>query len=262
MEFGFRGPSYTVAAACVAGAQAVANGFQAIASGGVRRALVGGVDVTLVPGAFTAWCRLGLLSRRNHDPQGASAPFSADRDGLVLADGAAVLTLERLDDARDRGARVYAELAGAGLACRAPNLTAVSVEGEVEGLQRALADAGLAPGEVGYVNAHGSSTRQNDAVEARALNAVFGPGPGRPAVSSTKSALGHAMGASGAIECAITALALRDQVLPPSLNLRERDPECDLDVVTGAARATEVWAALSSSFAFGGSVVVLALRRA
>ncbi len=261
LQHGFRGPSYTLSAACASGSAAIAEAARLVRSGAVRRALTGGVDATVIPGVFSIWCRLGVMSTRNDDPEGACAPFSADRDGLVLGEGACVLALERLDDAERRGARVYAELAGAGSTCDGENVTAPRVEGEVEALRAALADAGLRPEEIGYVNAHGTGTALNDRVETQALHEAFGAGARALAVSSTKSMIGHTMGASGAIECAVTALALREQVLPPTRNLRIPDPACDLDYVPGRARAARVDAALSSSFAFGGSSVVLALRR-
>ena len=261
LEFHLRGPSYTLAAACASGAVAVAEGLRLLRSGLVRRALCGGVDACILPGVFAAWCLLGVLSRRNHDPQGACAPFSADRDGLVLGDGAAVLCLERLEDAEARGAPVYAELAGFGSNCDGETLTAPSLAGEVEAIRLALLDSGLAPGQIGYINAHGSGTRLGDRVETQAIQAALGEQARRVAVSSTKSMIGHTMGASGALEVAITALALRDQVLPPTINLRQKDPDCGLDYVP-VQRPASFDAALSNSFAFGGTNVILALKRA
>jgi 3-oxoacyl-[acyl-carrier-protein] synthase II len=204
-----------------------------------------------------------VLSRRNDDPAGASAPFSADRDGLVLGEGACVLTLERLDDAVARGAHLYAEVAGVGSNCDGENITAPTVQGEVSAIRESLADAGLEPEQVGYINAHGTATRLNDVVEAAAIAEVFGEHRRSLAVSATKSMLGHAMGASSALECAVTALALRDQLLPPTINLRAQDPTAAaLDLVPGHARPGAFDAALSHSFAFGGANVILALSRA
>ena len=262
MHFGLRGPAYTVSAACASGAAAIAQAADLVRRGVVPRALAGGADALLLPGIFSIWCRLKVLSRRNDDPAGACAPFSGDRDGLVLGEGACLLTLERLHDAQDRGAHIYAELAGASATCDAESITSPSLRGEVDVLNFALADAGMQPEEVGYVHAHGTGTKLNDKIETAALKEIFGDRAPRVPVSSSKSMIGHTMGAAGAIGCAVAALALQDQVLPPTMNLREPDPDCDLDYVAGAARPASIDAALASAFAFGGSNVVLALRRA
>jgi len=261
MEAGFTGPSFTVSAACASGAEAVAQAVHLIRAGVIQRAVVGGCDAFLLPGLFSIWCRLGVLSRRNHDPAGASAPFSRDRDGIVIGEAACVMTIERLADAEKRGAPIYAEVSGVASTCGAQTVTSPVLGAEVAAMRQALADGGISTDEVGYINAHGTGTKLNDAVETAAIKQALGKQAWSVAISSTKSSIGHTMGASSALECAVTALALRDQVLPPTINLRMTDPECDLDYVPNVARPKAFSAALSNSFGFGGSNVTLALRR-
>jgi 3-oxoacyl-[acyl-carrier-protein] synthase II len=262
MDFGFQGPSWTLSAACASGAAAIGESVRLIRAGVVRRAISGGFDAILLEGIFSIWCLLGVMSKRNEDPAGACAPFSADRDGLVMGEGACLMTLERLDDALERGAHIYAEVAGVGSNSDAESITAPTLAGQVAAMRLGLADAGLRPEEVGYVNAHGTATRLNDTTETQAIKEAFGDHCRHLAVSSTKSMMGHTMGASSALECAVTALALRDQLFPPTINLRVPDPACDLDYVPLRARPGTFDAALTNSFAFGGANVILALRRA
>jgi 3-oxoacyl-(acyl-carrier-protein) synthase len=255
--FGLRGPCLTVTTACSSGALAIGLAVEQIRQGGLSLCVTGGVEAALNASTLAAWCSLGVLSRRN-DPT-ACRPFSSDRDGLVLADGCAVLILEEWEHALARGARIHAEIRGVGATNDAHSIVEPDLDGEVESMRMALADAGIAPGDVGYVNAHGTGTRANDANETRALKAVLGDAAWRIPVSSIKGHLGHALGAAGAIEAAVTALALSRSRLPPTLHFSPGDPECDLDYVAGAPREAAVAHALTNSFGFGGQNSTLVL---
>jgi nodulation protein E len=255
-EFGLRGPSFAVASACASAAHAVAQAALLIRAGLANLVVTGGADAPLTPGNLLAWEALRVLS------PDVCRPFSAGRPGLVLGEGAGVLVLEDWDGAEARGAPILAELAGIGMTGDAGDLTAPDPEGAAAAMRAALHDAGAAPGEVGYVNAHGTGTRLNDRAEAAALHAVFaGPGGGVPPTSSSKGALGHTLSAAGGIEAVITVMALRDGVLPPTVGFERADPECPLDPVP-EARPARVEAALSNSFAFGGLNCSLLFRRA
>jgi 3-oxoacyl-(acyl-carrier-protein) synthase len=258
MLFGLRGPCFTLTTACSSGALAIGLAAGQIRQGGLAVCLAGGVEVALNASTLAAWCSLGVLSRRN-DPT-ACRPFSVDRDGLVLADGCALLVLEEWEHALARGARIHAELRGVGATNDAHSIVEPDLAGEVEAMRMALDDAGAAPGEIGYVNAHGTGTRANDANESRALKAVLGEAARRTPVSSIKGHLGHALGAAGAIEVAVTSLALARRRLPPTLHFTAGDPDCDLDYVAGAPREAAATLALTNSFGFGGqnSALVLA----
>jgi 3-oxoacyl-[acyl-carrier-protein] synthase II len=260
--FGVEGPAVTIQTACTSSAQALGEALRALRRGTVDVALAGGAECIVSPIEVQLFCLLGVLSRRNDEPAAASRPFDADRDGFVLGEGAAFLVLETEEHARRRGAAALAELAGYGSACDAWRVTdeAPDGRGAAAAMRRALADAGLRPEDVDYVNAHGSATPMNDRVETRALRAVFGPHAERLRVSSTKSMIGHTISAAGAIELATTVLALRDQVAPPTINYRTRDPECDLDYVPNRPVAARLRAALSNSFGFGGHNDCLAVR--
>jgi 3-oxoacyl-[acyl-carrier-protein] synthase II len=260
--FAIQGPAVTVQTACTSSAQALGEALRALRRGTVEVALAGGADCLVAPIEVQLFCLLGVLSRRNDDPAGASRPFDADRDGFVLGEGAGFLLLETAEHARRRGAPVLAELAGYGSACDAWRVTdeAPDGRGAVAAMRRALADAGLRPEEVDYVNAHGTATPMNDRVETRALHAVFGAHARRLRVSSTKSMIGHTISAAGAIELVTTVLALRDQVAPPTINYRTPDPECDLDYVPNRPVAARLRAALSNSFGFGGHNDCLVVR--
>ncbi|MFQ6195352.1 beta-ketoacyl-[acyl-carrier-protein] synthase family protein [Streptomyces sp. NPDC000405] len=255
------GPSLVTATACASGASAVGTAREWLAAGLCDVVLAGGTESALSPATLTGLSRMGALSSRRDDPRAASRPFAADRDGFVAGEGAAVLVLERERDARARGARTYARITGFGASSDAYHATAPHPDGA--GLERALraalADAGAAPGDVGHVNAHGTSTPMNDLVEARALRRVLGTGP---AVTSTKGVTGHTLAAAGAIEVAYTALVLRDGSVPPTANVRELDPEIDVDVVTGGARTVDLDVAVSTSLGFGGHNAALVLTAA
>lgn len=254
MEWGVSGPVYSVSTACASAGHAIGQGLWMVRSGMVDRAIVGGAEASFSLGFLKAWEAMRVVS------QDTCRPFSKDRKGLILGEGAAMLVIEPLEAARARGARVYAELAGAGMSADAHHITQPTVDGPAQAIRAALADASMAPEEVGYVNAHGTGTLANDFTECRAIRAAFGCHAKRLAVSSTKSMHGHALGAAGALEAVATVLALRDGVLPPTMNYTTPDPECDLDFIPNAARRARVEAAMSNSFAFGGLNAVLCFR--
>jgi 3-oxoacyl-[acyl-carrier-protein] synthase II len=261
MRTGARGPIACPTTACAAGSQAIGDALRAIQRGEADAMLAGGTDALIHPLVVGAFCALRALSRKVGDPSSASRPFDRDRDGFVLAEGAGVLVLEDLDLARDRGAHVYAEVVGYGLSADAVHPTAPTIDGPARAMTLALADAGLRPEEIDYVNAHGTGTPQNDVNETRAIRRVFGKHAERLAVSSTKSMTGHMIGAAGAVEAIATVLAIERGLLPPTINYRTPDPECDLDYVPNQARPGEIRAALSNSFAFGGTNAILVFRQ-
>ncbi|MFZ5789958.1 MAG: beta-ketoacyl-[acyl-carrier-protein] synthase family protein [Pseudomonadota bacterium] len=255
MAFGIRGPTFAVVSACASANHALALAFDMVRRGQVRAALAGGAEACLTLGTIKGWEALRVMS-----PDGCR-PFCRDRRGMVLGEGAGIFVLEPLEAARARGARVLAELAGAGMSADAGDIVAPSVDGAAAAMAGALADAALAPETVGYINAHGTGTPANDPAETRAIRKVFGAHADRLAVSSTKAVHGHALGAAGAIELVAVLGALNEGVLPPTAGFTEADPECDLDYVPNRARNARIEAALSNSFAFGGLNCVLALKR-
>jgi 3-oxoacyl-[acyl-carrier-protein] synthase II len=262
MRTGARGPIASPTTACAAGTQAIGEAFQTIRRGEADAMLAGGTDGLVHPLVLASFAALRALSTRNDDPTHASRPFDRDRDGFVLSEGAAMVVLEEMEAARARGARVWSEVIGYGLTADAQHPTAANVEGPARAMRLALADAGLPPEAVDYVNAHGTATPQNDLHETRAIKDVFGAHAGRLLVSSTKSMTGHLLGAAGALEAVATTLALVHQTAPPTMNLEHPGPECDLDYVPGQARQAPLEHALSNSFAFGGTNAILVLRRA
>jgi 3-oxoacyl-[acyl-carrier-protein] synthase II len=261
--FGIEGPTATVQTACTSSAQALGAALRAIQRGTIDVALAGGADCIASPIEVQLFCLLGVLSKQNHEPSTASRPFDARRDGFVLGEGAAFVVLEEAERAKARGADVLAELAGYGSACDAYRITdeAPDGRGAVRAMQAAIDDAGLQPSDIGYVNAHGTSTPMNDRVETAAIKSVFGGHAAQLLVSSTKSLIGHTISAAGAIELATTVLALRDQVAPPTINYGVADPDCDLNYVPNAAVPARLDAAISNSFGFGGHNDCLLLRR-
>ncbi len=261
MRFRARGPTLAPSTACSSGAHAIGEAMRFIQHGQADWMLAGGSDAPITYGVIRAWEAMRVLAPENGDAARACRPFSADRRGIVIGEGAAVLLLEEYEAARKRGARIYAELAGYGANSDASHITQPSVEGPARAMQLALDDAGLNPDEVDYINAHGTATRVNDVVETRAIKQVFGARAGKISVSSTKSMHGHVMGASGAIELVATVEALRRGVLPPTANYSKPDPDCDLDYVPNQAREQKVRAALSNSFAFGGLNAVLVVKQ-
>ena len=261
MRFRARGPTLAPSTACSSGSHAIGEAMRFIQHGQADWMLVGGTDAPITYGVIRAWEAMRVLAPENGDAARACRPFSADRRGIVIGEGAAILLLEEYEAARRRGARIYAELAGYGANSDASHITQPSVEGPARAMQLALDDAGLNPEEVDYINAHGTATRVNDVVETRAIKQVFGARAGKIPVSSTKSMHGHVMGASGTIELVATVEALRRGVLPPTANYSKPDPDCDLDYVPNQAREQKVWAALSNSFAFGGLNAVLVVKQ-
>ena len=255
IEFGITGPAFTVSSACSSANHAIAQAFWLVRQGMTPLAIAGGTEACFTFGTMKAWEALRVMA------PDTCRPFSRDRRGMVLGEGAGVVILEPLEAARERGAEVYAELAGAGMSADAGHLIQPSEAGGAQAMEMALGDAKLSPREVQYINAHGTGTQANDVTETRAIRRVFGAHADRLAVSSTKSMHGHALGASGALELVATVLAMRDQVAPPTANFTEPDPECDLDYVPNTCREMPIEAALSSSFAFGGLNAVLAVRR-
>lgn len=257
------GPCYIVSTACAAGTQAVGTALRSIQEGDADVMLAGGCDSMVNEVTIICFSLLGALSRRNDAPAEASRPFERQRDGFVIAEGAAMLVLEELDHARKRGATIYAELAGYGTSMTTEHITDTSKDGKHPGRAMTLAirDAGLDPSDIQYVNAHGTSTRANDWSETIAIRRAFEDQADKVAVSSTKSMTGHLVHAAGAVEAAFSVLAIRDQVAPPTTNYDIPDPECDLDYVPNQARSMTIDAVLSNSFAFGGNNGSLVFRR-
>ncbi|HET8645797.1 MAG TPA: beta-ketoacyl-ACP synthase II [Vicinamibacteria bacterium] len=261
---GAKGPNSATCTACTTSAHAVGDSLRLIQRGEADVMIAGGSEAAITPLGVGGFCAMRALSTRNDDPARASRPFDRDRDGFVMGEGAGVVILEELEHARRRGASIYCELVGYGMSSDAFHISAPCEDGDgaVRVMGRALKDAGLSPSDVGYVNVHGTSTPQGDKVEVVALKTVFGEHARRGlAISSTKSMTGHLLGAAGGLEAGVTALALRHQVIPPTINVENQDPECDLDVVPNAARRTELRYALSNSFGFGGTNGALVFKR-
>jgi 3-oxoacyl-[acyl-carrier-protein] synthase II len=263
MELGIRGPVGAPCTACAASAMAIGDGYDAIRLGRAEVMFCGGSEAGITPIAMAGFAAMRAMSRRNDDPAAASRPFDAERDGFVMGEGAAVLVLEELEHARTRGARIYAELAGYGASSDAFHMTDPDPEGigQARAIRAALADAGVEPDEVDYVNAHASSTAIGDATETAAVKLALGEKKARSIpVSSTKGATGHCLGAAGAVEAAVTVLAIRDDAVPPTINFETPDPACDLDCVPNTSRRLPVRVALTNSFGFGGHNAVLVFR--
>jgi nodulation protein E len=256
MEFGITGPSFTISTACSSAGHAIGQAYWMVRSGVTDLALTGGSEAPFSFGILKAWEAMRVVS------PDTCRPFSRDRRGMILGEGSAMFVLEPLEAARARGARIHAEIVGFGMSADACHITQPSSDGAARAMRAALRDAGLAPEQIGYINAHGTATLANDPTETAAIRSVFGAHTAKMPVSSTKSMHGHALGAAAALECLATVLALRDGVLPPTANFNEPDPDCDLDVVPNQARPAQVEYALSNSFAFGGLNAVLALRGA
>jgi nodulation protein E len=255
MEFGMTGPAFTVTSACSSSAHALGQAMLMIRSGMVPVALAGGSDAAFCYGLYKAWAAMRLLA------PDTCRPFDRNRRGLVLGEGAGILVLEDLDHAQARGAAIHAELAGFGMTSDADHITQPSADGEAQAMVRALQDGGIATHEIEYINAHGTGTPMNDRIETTAIKMVFDQHAQRLPVSSTKSILGHALGAAGALECVACVLAMEHRFVPPTANYVTADPECDLDCVPNLMRPMEIGAALSNSFAFGGLNAVIALKR-
>ncbi len=263
LEYGLAGPNLTYSTACSSSAVAIGEAARRIAGGEAHLVIAGGAEACLNFGTLKAWEALRTLAMEDaKDPSASCKPFSKDRTGLVLGEGAAMLVLEERDSALARGARIHAEIAGYGLVTDATHITRPSVEGQAAAIRAALADARMGAKDIGYVNAHGTGTQANDGVETAAIKSVFGETAYNVPVSSTKSMHGHLLGAAGAVELVAAIMALQRGLIPPTRNLAVADPECDLDYVSsGARRAPGLAAVLSSSFAFGGTNAVLIARK-
>jgi 3-oxoacyl-[acyl-carrier-protein] synthase II len=261
MEWGLRGHSSCTVTACSASAQAIGESLDLIRAGRVDVVVCGGAEAPITKVGIAGFAAMKALSTRNEDPERASRPFDAGRDGFVMGEAAAALILEEREQALERGAKVLAELRGYGATSDAYHMTQPHPEGEgaVRAMRAALADSGLAPGDIGYINAHGTSTPTNDRIETVALKQVFGEKV--PPVSSTKSMTGHTLGAAGALEAAVCVQALNAGILPPTINQETSDPDCDLDYVANTARRAEISAALTNSFGFGGHNASLIFTR-
>ncbi|MEM1277247.1 MAG: beta-ketoacyl-[acyl-carrier-protein] synthase family protein [Pseudomonadota bacterium] len=254
MKHGLKGPAYSVATACASSNHAIGQAFSLVRSGAARAAVTGGTESVLVFGGVKAWEGLRVMSKDG------CRPFSKNRNGMVLGEGCAILILERMDDATARGAPILAELCGAGATADATDIVAPDVDGASRAMTLALKDAAMEPGEVGYINAHGTATAMNDRTEAAAIGRALGAAAETVMVSSTKSMHGHAIGAAGALEAAAVIMALQKGIIPPTISYEEPDPDITLDVVPNQAREGQIKAALSNAFAFGGLNAVLAFR--
>jgi 3-oxoacyl-[acyl-carrier-protein] synthase II len=262
-RYNLRGPSLTVHTACASSGQSIGEAFEILKSGDADFIITGGADSMINPFHMAGFCLLGALSKRNEDPSTASRPFDAERDGFVLGEGSCILVLETLEHAQARGANILAELCGYGCTESAYRITDLHPEGTgpIEAMQMAIDDAELKPTEVGYINAHGTSTLLNDRIEALAVSKVFGVGEKAPQVSSTKSITGHMISAAGAIELAVCIESLTQQSIPPSTNLNELDPTCEINACSSEPLNKTINAALSNSVGFGGSNTALVVKR-
>ena len=263
MRFGAKGPNSSVVTACATGNHAIGDAFKLIQRGAADVMIAGGAEAIIVPLTIAGFCSMKAMSTRNDEPQRASRPFDADRDGFVCGEGGGIVVLESLEHAVRRGARIYAEVIGYGMTGDAHHMTAPDPEGDgaARAMAGALADARIAPADVGYINAHGTSTPYNDKFETIAIKRVFGEHARKVAVSSTKSMTGHLLGAAGGIEAIATVLSLHHGMLPPTMNYETPDPECDLDYIPNKARKQDVELALSNAFGFGGTNATLAFRK-
>jgi 3-oxoacyl-[acyl-carrier-protein] synthase II len=256
------GPNYAIVSACASGSHGIGEAAEIIKRGAAVAMLAGGSEATITPLTMGAFCQIKATSERNDEPERACRPFDLGRDGFVMGEGSVMLVLEDMDHAKKRGARVLAEIAGYGASADMYHFTAPHPEGKgaIRAMNNALKMSGVDPNEVGYVNAHGTSTKLGDVAETKAIKAVFGDHAHELAVSSTKSVHGHLLGAAGAIEAAACILALDRGLLPPTINLDDPDPECDLDYVPNKARKANIKVALSNSFGFGGHNASLVIK--
>ncbi|NLF75181.1 MAG: beta-ketoacyl-ACP synthase II [Chloroflexi bacterium] len=263
IQYGLRGPNMSISTACATGNNSIGEACEIIRRGAADVMVAGSAEAALIPLTISSLSNMQAISRRNEDPQGASRPFSGDRDGFVVGEGAAALVLEELEHARARGAHIYAEITGYGSTCDAFHVTAPleNGEGAQRAMRMALQDAGLTPEDIGYINAHGTSTPLNDVSETRAIKGVFGDHAYRVPISSTKSVTGHLMGSAGSVEAVFSIKALTEQFVPPTINLDTPDPECDLNYTPNVGVATPIEHVMSNSFGFGGHNAVLIFSR-
>lgn len=260
---GLRGPNYSIATACASATNAMGNAFEHVRSGLCDLVITGGAEAAITRIGMSAFSNMRALSTRNDEPHRASRPFDKDRDGFVFADGAGLLVFEELEHARKRGAKIYCEVVGFGTTCDAGHITQPDEHGTGAGgaMRMALEDAQVSPDKVDYINAHGTSTPLGDIAETKAIKAVFGPASRTVSISSTKSQVGHSLGASGGIELVVTVMAIQDNLIPPTINLDTPDPECDLDYTPNHARERVVNYAMSNSFGFGGHNASILVKR-
>ena len=258
-----RGPNFATCSACATANHAIGEAWRTIKMGEAQVMFAGGAEAAIVPIGIGGFCAMKAMSTRNDDPKHASRPFDKDRDGFVMGEGAGVIVLEELEHAKKRGAKIYCELAGYGNTADAHHLTAPSPDGEgaARCMKMALRNGGLNIEDISYINAHGTSTPQGDVCETQAIKTVFGERAKKIAVSSTKGATGHMLGAAGAVEMTVCALAIKHGVVPPTINLQNPDPECDLDYVPNTAREMKVNAIINNSFGFGGHNASIAAKR-
>jgi 3-oxoacyl-[acyl-carrier-protein] synthase II len=263
IRFGAKGPNSAVVTACATGSHAIGDAFKIIQRGDADAMIAGGTEAVITPLGIGGFNAMKALSTRNDEPEKASRPFDMDRDGFIMGEGAGIMILESLETALERGAGIYAEIAGYGMAADAYHITAPSPNGEgaARCMKMALKDAGVEPSVVNYINAHGTSTKAGDEIETYAIKTVFGEYAYKIPVSSTKSMTGHLLGAAGGVESVISVLSIKDDIIPPTINLDTPDPECDLDYVPKQARRTTVNYALSNSFGFGGTNACLLFRK-
>ena len=263
IELGIHGPSFSIATACSSASDAIGYAFNAIRKHELDIIIMGGAEAPIFPPLISAFCMLRAMSTRNDDPQSASRPFDKERDGFVLGEGAGILVLEDVEHALARGAHIYAEILGFGMTCDAYHMTAPEPSGReaARAIQLALKDAGLRPEEIDYINAHGTSTPLNDKNETAVIKTVFGEHARRVQISATKSMIGHLIGAAGSVELIAALLAMEHQMIPPTINYRTPDPECDLDYVPNTARPAQIRTVLKNSFGFGGKNSALIVRK-
>lgn len=262
IAYGFRGPNYAVATACASATNAMGNAFSHIQQGVADVIVTGGAEAAITRMGISAFQNMKALSRRNDDPQGASRPFDLNRDGFVFSEGAGILVFEELEHAKARGAKIYSEVIGFGTTCDAGHITSPDEHGvgATSAMRAAIQDAQIAPEQIDYINAHGTSTPLGDKAETKAVKNVFGDHAYKLAISSTKSQMGHSLGASGGLEAIFTSCALRDGVVPPTINLETPDPDCDLDYTPNVSKERKLTYAMSNSFGFGGHNASIILK--
>jgi 3-oxoacyl-[acyl-carrier-protein] synthase II len=263
LRYGFKGPNYCTVSACASSAQAIGDALRLIQHGEADVVVTGGAEAAITEMAFAGFCSARALSTRNDQPEKASRPFDIDRDGFVMGEGAAILVVEEEEFAKKRGAKIYADLVGCGMSADAYHVTAPAPDGNgaARSMRAAMKDAGLNFEQIGYVNTHGTSTPLGDIAETVAIKSVFGDRAGSLAINSSKSMIGHMLGAAGAIEAVVTALSLRDGYVHPTINIENQDPQCDLNYMRDGGKAIDIRFALSNSFGFGGHNVTLALGK-
>lgn len=261
IAFGLGGPNSTISNACVSSAEAIGTAYQQIAHGNLTTAICGGTESLVWETIMSAWCKLRVMSTNNENPSQASRPFDLNRDGMVMADGAGILVLEELQQAKARGAKIHAEIIGYGASCDASHVTAPNSQGQSRAIFAALNDAKLSVSDIHYINAHGTGTQLNDSTETETIKTVFGDRAYEVPITAQKAMTGHAIGAAGAMEIIATTLCLQNNLVIPTINLTTPDPDCDLDYVPNMARPKTIDIALSNHFAFGGANAALVLRK-